>query len=99
MLPAGGWSPPGTGRRRTGTATSRPTPRARVQVGRHRSGALAEFLDADAGGDLMAHYGGVHPKVGARLCKSMGFEVDGSEADFRAAGRNIHFVRLRPVHG
>jgi len=73
-------------------------PRARVQVGRRRSDVLAEFLDADAGGDLMAHYGSVHPKVGARLCKTMGFEVDGNEADFRAAGRNIHFVRLRPVH-
>ncbi|RVW07674.1 nitroreductase family deazaflavin-dependent oxidoreductase [Prescottella agglutinans] len=74
-------------------------PRARVQVGRRRSAVEADFLGAEEGGDLMAHYGRVHRKIGVRLCKSMGFDVDGSEADFREAGRNIRFVWLRPVHG
>ncbi|GAB2634248.1 nitroreductase family deazaflavin-dependent oxidoreductase [Prescottella soli] len=74
-------------------------PRARAQVGRDTTAVDAEFLDADAGGELMAHYGSAHPGLGARLCSTMGFEVDGSEADFREAGRNIHFVRLRPVRG
>ncbi|WP_433608533.1 hypothetical protein [Prescottella agglutinans] len=49
-------------------------PRAQVQVGRRRSDVEADFLGTEEGGDLMAHYGRVHPK-------------------------NIHFVRLRPVHG
>ncbi|RVW02212.1 nitroreductase family deazaflavin-dependent oxidoreductase [Rhodococcus xishaensis] len=74
-------------------------PRAKVQVGSRRAAVEAEFLDSDAGGDLMAHYGHVHPKFAVRLCSTIGFEVDGSEADFREAGRNIRFVRLRPMRG
>ncbi|RVW02390.1 nitroreductase family deazaflavin-dependent oxidoreductase [Rhodococcus spongiicola] len=73
--------------------------RGRVQVGRRRATVEAEFLDSDAGGDLMAHYGRVHPKLAVRLCATIGFEVDGSEADYREAGRKIRFVRLRPVRG
>lgn len=73
-------------------------PRARVQVGRRRFDVEADFLGTEEGGDLMEHYGRVHPKVGLRLCRTMGFDVDGSADDFREAGRNIHFVRLRPGH-
>ncbi|CAM3246279.1 nitroreductase family deazaflavin-dependent oxidoreductase [Prescottella defluvii] len=72
-------------------------PRARVRVGRRESVVDADFLGTEEGGDLMAHYGSLHPRIGVRLCKSMGFEVDGSADDFREAGRHIHFVRLRPV--
>lgn len=72
-------------------------PRARVQVGRRRSEVEADFLGTEEGGDLMAYYGSVHPRIGVRLCKSMGFDVDGTPDDFREAGRHIHFVRLRPV--
>jgi len=72
-------------------------PRARVQVGRRGYEVEADFLGAEEGGDLMAYYGSVHPRIGVRLCKTMGFEVDGSPDDFREAGRHIHFVRLRPV--
>lgn len=45
----------------------------------------------------MAHYGSLHPQIAVRLCMSMGFDVDAGAADFREVGRNIHFVRLRPV--
>lgn len=74
-------------------------PRARARVGRDATAVDAEFLDTDTGGDRMAHYCRVHPRLGVRLCSAMGFEVDGGEADFREVGRNIHFVRLRPVRG
>lgn len=70
-------------------------PAARVQTGRRTTAVRAEFLGVDEGGDLMAHYGSVHPKLAVRLCATMGFDVDGSATDFRDAGRNIHFVRLR----
>ncbi|RDI30501.1 deazaflavin-dependent oxidoreductase (nitroreductase family) [Rhodococcus sp. AG1013] len=74
-------------------------PRARVQVGRRTVDVEADFLGTEEGGDLMARYGTEHPKLGLRLCTTMGFDVDGSAADFREAGRHIHFVRLRPVRG
>lgn len=72
-------------------------PRAHVQSGRHRTAVDADFPGIEEGGDLMAAYGAAHPKLGVRLCASMGFEVDGSVDDFREAGRHIHFVRLQPV--
>ncbi|WP_137722928.1 nitroreductase family deazaflavin-dependent oxidoreductase [Prescottella subtropica] len=72
-------------------------PRAHVQSGRRRSAVDADFLGTEEGGDLMARYGVEHPKLGIRLCRVMGLEVDGGVDDFREAGRRIHFVRLRPV--
>ncbi|MDX5970037.1 nitroreductase family deazaflavin-dependent oxidoreductase [Rhodococcus opacus] len=74
----------------------RARPAVMIQVGRRRLPVDAEFLGPEAGAEFMAHYGGEHPKLGVRLAKVMGFEVDGSAADFRDAGREIRFVRLRP---
>ncbi|AOW95245.1 hypothetical protein BFN03_18745 [Rhodococcus sp. WMMA185] len=66
-----------------------------IQVGSKRLPVTAEFLSPDEGGEFMTRYGAEHPKVGVRLCKMMGFEVDGSADDFRQAGRQIRFVRFR----
>ncbi|WP_072690325.1 nitroreductase family deazaflavin-dependent oxidoreductase [Rhodococcus marinonascens] len=66
-----------------------------IQVGSDRLLVTAEFLSPDEGSEFMARYGAEHPKVGVRLCKMMGFEVDGSADDFRQAGRQIRFVRFR----
>ena len=74
----------------------RAQPNATVQVGRRRLSVTAEFLDAETGADFMAHYAAEHPKLGMRIARGMGFGVDGSASDFRAAGREIRFVRLRP---
>ena len=74
----------------------RAQPNATVQVGRRRLSVTAEFLDAETGADFMAHYAAEHPKLGMRIARGMGFDVDGSASDFRAAGREIRFVRLRP---
>lgn len=74
----------------------RAQPNVTIQVGRRRWPVFAEFLGPDAGAEFMAHYGSEHPKLGVRLAKVMGFAVDGSAADFREAGREIRFVRLRP---
>ena len=74
----------------------RAQPSAKIQVGLRRLSVTAEFLDSETGADFMAHYAAEHPKLGLRIAKGMGFDVDGSAADFRAAGREIRFVRLRP---
>ncbi|WFR73002.1 hypothetical protein P9209_03930 [Prescottella defluvii] len=52
-------------------------------------------------GALLGHRFVLVEHVGRRSgrTRQVVLEVDGSEADFREAGRNIHFVRLRPVHG
>lgn len=70
------------------------TPDVSIQVGRRRHDVHAVFLDAEAGGELMARYAPRHPRVARMLARFMGFAVDGSEADYREVGRSIPFVRL-----
>ncbi|MFD6856482.1 nitroreductase family deazaflavin-dependent oxidoreductase [Rhodococcus sp. NPDC060090] len=70
-------------------------PHARVESGREQVAVTAIFLDPDAGADALARYAREHPKTAVRLCAVMGFEVDGSDADFRETGSRIRFVRLR----
>ena len=55
----------------------------------------AEFLDAAVGGDEMVDYARRNPTAARNLAKFMGFAVDGSEADYRAAGEQLPFVALR----
>ncbi|MDI3387707.1 nitroreductase family deazaflavin-dependent oxidoreductase [Streptomyces sp. B-S-A8] len=72
----------------------RRTPTTTVQVGRRRHRVTAHFLSADEGGEVMARYTPRHPRTARRLCAFMGFDVDGSMASYRDAGRHIPFVRL-----
>ncbi|MDT0302560.1 nitroreductase family deazaflavin-dependent oxidoreductase [Streptomonospora wellingtoniae] len=71
-------------------------PRVLVQVGARRFTAEAEPLGADEGAEFLARYARGHPRTAVRLARMMGFVVDGSQEDFRAAGRELPFVRLRP---
>lgn len=72
----------------------RHTPDVTIQVGSRRHAVHAVFLDEEAGGELMARYAPKHPRVAKRLASFMGFEVDGSENDYREVGRSIPFVCL-----
>lgn len=72
------------------------TPEVTIQVGRHQARATALPLGADDGERIMARYATQHPKVATRLCRIMGFAVDGTEADFRAVGRSVPFLRFVP---
>ncbi len=71
------------------------TPEASIQVGRHTIPVTALPLTADEGADVFAQYAAQH-RAAARylLPRLMGFSVDGSEADFRAVGQRMPFVRL-----
>lgn len=73
------------------------TPEAVIQVGNRRIGVRATVLSADEGSALMERYAMRHPKTAQRLCKVMGFEVDGTPGDFREVGRRVPFVRFTPV--
>ncbi|HEX7037941.1 MAG TPA: nitroreductase family deazaflavin-dependent oxidoreductase [Pseudomonadales bacterium] len=69
-----------------------------IQVGRRRSRRRARVLPAAEGAELMARYARRHPRAARALMRMMGFEVDGSEADYRdVAGRlGLEFVALEP---
>ncbi|MUM17809.1 nitroreductase family deazaflavin-dependent oxidoreductase [Mycobacterium sp. CBMA271] len=75
----------------------RKAPEAVIQIGNRRLDAHATVLSSDEGAALMERYAMRHPKAARRLCKIMGFEVDGTAADFREVGRMIPFVRFTPA--
>lgn len=77
----------------------RHSPRTTIQCGNRRYAATAHFLPPEDGGAIMARYAPEHPRLARRLCSFMGFEVDGSEAAYRQAGRRIPFVRLEATAG
>ena len=73
------------------------TPQVSIQVGRRTIPVTAVPLTAEEGADNFARYA-AHHRAAARclLPRLMGFSVDGSEADFRAVGQRMPFVRLTP---
>lgn len=71
-------------------------PKAVIQVGNKHMKVTAHVLDAEAGADTMARYARRHPRAARTLAGFMGFRVDGSEADFREAGRRLPFMRFEP---
>jgi deazaflavin-dependent oxidoreductase (nitroreductase family) len=73
------------------------TPDVSIQVGRRTLPVTAVPLTKDEGADVFARYASRH-RAAARylLPRVLGFSVDGSEADFRAVGQQLPFVRLVP---
>ncbi len=70
-------------------------PDTRIEVGSRKLEVHARALSAEQGGELMARYAQRNPKAARGLAKFMGFEVDGSEADYRQlAGLGLQFVAL-----
>ena len=71
-------------------------PEVTITVGAHTMAATANPLTAEEGAALMAEYAPRHPRLARRLCRIMGFRVDGSAADYREVGARIPFVRFTP---
>lgn len=68
-----------------------------IQVGRRTIPVTGVPLPADDGAEIFARYASRHRTAAKQLLpRLMGFAVDGSEADFRAAGQHIPFVRFVP---
>jgi deazaflavin-dependent oxidoreductase (nitroreductase family) len=74
-------------------------PAIAVQLGSRRLSVSAHRLSPDEAADAMVRYARRHPLAGRELCRFMGMRVDGSPADFAAAGRRIPMLRLVPVAG
>ncbi len=70
-------------------------PEVSIQVGRRTILVRAVPLSEDEGADIFAKYAAQHRTAAKHLLpRLMGFAVDGSEADFRAVGQRMPFVRF-----
>lgn len=74
----------------------RQTPEVTITVGARVIPVTAVPLSSEEGADLMAAYAPRNPMLARRLCRIMGYRVDGSEADYREVGARIPFVRFVP---
>jgi deazaflavin-dependent oxidoreductase (nitroreductase family) len=71
------------------------TPEATIQVGRRTFPVTAVPLTANEGAEIFTRYAARHRTAATYLLpRLMGFSVDGSEADFRAVGQRMPFVRF-----
>ena len=71
------------------------TPKVSIQVGKRTIPVTAVPLTAGQGAEIFARYAARHRTTATYLLpRLMGFSVDGSEADFRAVGQRMPFVRL-----
>jgi deazaflavin-dependent oxidoreductase (nitroreductase family) len=74
------------------------TPTVTIQVGTRTMRMRAVPLSREEGADIFADYASRHRTAAKHLLpRLMGFSVDGSEADFRAVGERMPFVRLVPA--
>lgn len=73
------------------------TPEVTIQVGTRTIPVTAIPLDKDEGAQVFVRYGSRH-RAAAKyvLPRVLGFSVDGSDADFRAVGEHLPFVRFVP---
>lgn len=72
------------------------TPDVTIQVGRRTLAVTAVPLTPDVGGETMVRYARRHETAARNLARFMGYQVDGTEADYRALGRELPFMQFRP---
>ena len=71
------------------------TPEVSIQVGRRKLDVRAEQLSPQEGGEAFADFCERYPGE-AKMAGMLGYEVDGSTEDYRAAGEMMTFMALRP---
>ncbi len=72
-------------------------PDVSIQVGKRTIPVTAIPLDREEGAQVFVRYGSRHRTVAKYvLPRMLGFSVDGSDADFRAVGQQLPFVRFVP---
>ena len=76
------------------------TPAATIQVGTRTMSVTAIPLDKEEGANIFMRYASRHRRSAKYLLpRILGFSVDGSDADFRAVGHHMPFVRFVPRGG
>ena len=73
-----------------------PHPDTEIELGVHRYPVRAVPLTPEQGGEVMVGYARRHGRAARFLARFLGFAVDGSADDYRAAGREIPFIRFDP---
>jgi deazaflavin-dependent oxidoreductase (nitroreductase family) len=92
FLVASGWGPTAAWYRNV-----LKTPEVTVQVGRRTIAVTALPLTKEEGAEVFVRYARRHPKAAQRvLPRLMGYDVDGSERDFREVGLRMPFIRFTP---
>jgi deazaflavin-dependent oxidoreductase (nitroreductase family) len=76
------------------------TPAVTIQVGNRRMNTVAHPLTPEASGEAMVNYARRYPTAARVICRKVGYQVDGSEEEYRLVGREaIPFVALRQMAG
>jgi len=73
-------------------------PSVQVQVARQTRDMVAEQLTPEQGEEVILDYAQRHPTAMKSLARFMGYQLDGSESDFRALGRLLLMFALKPQH-
>jgi deazaflavin-dependent oxidoreductase (nitroreductase family) len=71
-------------------------PQVKVQVGRRRLDLVAEQLNPEEGEAVILDYSKRHKSTMMNLARFMGYQLDGSEEDFRELGRMLMIFSLKP---
>jgi deazaflavin-dependent oxidoreductase (nitroreductase family) len=74
----------------------RANPQVQVQVGQRKMEMVAEQLNPEQGEAVILDYAQRHPTAMKSLARYMGYQLDGSEADFRELGRLLLMFSLKP---
>jgi deazaflavin-dependent oxidoreductase (nitroreductase family) len=74
----------------------RARPEVQVQVGRRKFDMLAQQLTPEQGAQTILDYSHRHPTAMKNLAGYMGYQIDGSEEDFRELGRMLLMFSLTP---
>ena len=73
-------------------------PEVKIQVGLKRTAAVAQQLSQDQAEEIFLEYVSKNPQVFRSLAKMIGYEIEHTEAGYRAFGREIPIIRISPRH-
>ena len=74
----------------------RVNPQVQVQVSRQRMDMVAQQLTPQEGEQVLLDYAQRHPTAMMNLARLMGYQLDGSEDDYRELGRLLLMFALKP---
>lgn len=72
-------------------------PHVTVQVARRKLAMVARQLTPEEGEEVILDYARRHPAAMKNLARFMGYQVDGSQEDFRQLGRLLLMFSLAPL--
>jgi len=74
------------------------TPAVTIQVGRWQMNVMTHPLTPEESGEAMVNYARRYPKAARLICRQVGYQIDGSEDDYRVIGQEaIPFVELQQM--